>query len=51
MKKFFFYFLIFIIFPLNTFAKVAYIDLKLILKESDVGKFVNDHINKIKNEN
>ena len=51
MKKFFFYFLIFFIFPLNTFAKVAYIDLKLILKESDVGKFVNDHINKIKNEN
>ena len=51
MKKFFFYFLIFIIFPLNTFAKVAYIDLKLILKESDVGKFVNDKIKKIKNEN
>ena len=51
MKKFFFYFLIFFIFPLNTFAKVAYIDLKLILKESDVGKFVNDHINKIENEN
>ena len=51
MKKFYFYFLIFIIFPLNAFAKIAYIDLNLILNKSDVGKFVNEHIDKIKNEN
>tara|TARA_B100000427_G_scaffold117854_1_gene98111 strand:+ start:394 stop:906 length:513 start_codon:yes stop_codon:yes gene_type:complete len=27
--------------------KIAYIDLSLILKESDVGKFINNHITKI----
>ena len=51
MKKFFFYFLVFSIFPLNTFAKIAYIDLNLILNNSEVGKFVNLHIEKIKKEN
>ncbi len=51
MKKFYFYFLILVIFPSNTFAKIAYIDLNLILNMSDVGKFVNTHIEKIRNEN
>ena len=51
MKKFFFYFLVLFIFPINTFAKIAYIDLNLILNNSDVGRFVNSHIEKIKNEN
>ena len=51
MKKFYFYFLILAIFPSNTFAKIAYIDLNLILNMSDVGKFVNTHIEKIRNEN
>ena len=51
MKKIYFYLLILIFFPFNTFAKIAYIDLNLILNKSDVGKFVNAHIEKIKNEN
>ena len=51
MKKFFFYFLVLSIFPLNTLAKIAYIDLNLILNNFDVGKFVNSHIEKIKKEN
>ena len=51
MKKFYFFLLIFIFIPFNTFAKIAYIDLNLILNNSDVGKFVNAHIEKIKNEN
>ena len=51
MKKFLFYFLLLYIFPLNTFAKIAYIDLNFILNNSDVGKFVNLHIEKIKKEN
>ena len=51
MKKFYFFLLILFLFPLNTFAKIAYIDLNLILNKSDVGKFVNEHIDKIKKEN
>ena len=51
MKKFYFFLLILIFFPLNTFAKIAYIDLNLILNKSDVGKFVNEHIEKIKKKN
>ena len=51
MKNFFFYFLVLSIFPLNTFANIAYIDLNLILNNSEVGKFVNLHIEKIKKEN
>ena len=51
MKKFFFYFLVLYIFPFNTFAKIAYIDLNFILNNSEVGKFVNLHIEKIKKEN
>ena len=51
MKKFFFYFLVLYIIPFNTFAKIAYIDLNFILNNSDVGKFVNLHIEKIKKEN
>ncbi len=51
MKKFIIYFLLLSLLPLNTFAKIAYIDLNFILNNSDVGKFVNLHIEKIKNEN
>tara|TARA_B100000989_G_scaffold293196_1_gene270205 strand:- start:529 stop:1038 length:510 start_codon:yes stop_codon:yes gene_type:complete len=51
MKKFYIFLLILFLFPLNTFAKIAYIDLNLILNKSDVGKFVNEHIDKIKKEN
>tara|TARA_B100000989_G_scaffold255943_1_gene204946 strand:- start:655 stop:1164 length:510 start_codon:yes stop_codon:yes gene_type:complete len=51
MKKFYFFLLILIFIPFNTFAKIAYIDLNLILNNSDVGKFVNAHIEKIKKEN
>ena len=50
MKKFYFFLLILIFFPLNTFAKIAYIDLNLILNKSEVGIFVNSRIEKIKNE-
>ena len=50
MKKFYFFLLILIFFPLNTFAKIAYIDLNLILNNSEVGIFVNSHIEKIKKE-
>ena len=50
MKKFYFFLLILIFFPLNTFAKIAYIDLNLILNKSEVGIFVNSHIEKIKKE-
>ncbi len=51
MKKIYFFLLILIFIPFNTFAKIAYIDLNLILNNSDVGKFVNAHIEKIENEN
>ena len=50
MKKFYFFLLILIFFPLNTFAKIAYIDLNLILNKSEVGIFVNSHIEKIRKE-
>ena len=50
MKKFLIYFLLLSLLPLNTFAKIAYIDLNFILNNSDVGKFVNLHIEKIKKE-
>ena len=51
MKKFLIYFLLLSVFPLSTFAKIAYIDLNFILNNSDVGKHVNLHIEKIKKEN
>ena len=50
MKRFYFFLLILISFPLNTIAKIAYIDLNLILNKSEVGIFVNSRIEKIKNE-
>ncbi len=51
MKNFFFYFFIIFFISLNTKAQIVYIDLNLILNKSEVGKFVNAHIEKITNEN
>ena len=51
MKKFFFYTLLLLnIFLLNAKAEIAYIDINHILKTSEVGKHLNLHINKKKNE-
>ena len=49
--KFFFYFLLLLTFSLNTNAQIVYIDLNFILNKSEVGKYVNAHVDKIKNEN
>ena len=47
MKKVILFIIIFLnIFSLSASAKIAYIDINLILKTSDVGKFLNSHIEK-----
>ena len=51
MKNFFFYFFIIFFISINAKAQIVYIDLNLILNKSEVGKFVNAHIEKITNEN
>ncbi len=51
MKKVILFIIIFLnIFSLSASAKIAYIDINLILKTSDVGKFLNSHIEKKKSE-
>ena len=48
MKKYLFLvILIFINFQSDTKAEIAYIDIKLILNESDVGKYLNNYIKEI----
>ncbi len=49
--KFFFYLFVFVFFSVNTNAQIVYIDLNFILNESEVGKYVNAYVDKIKNEN
>ena len=50
MKKIFFFvfFFINVIISTNVKAKIAYIDINYILKTSEVGKFLNAHIEKKK---
>ena len=51
MKKVILFIIIFLnLFSLSASAKIAYIDINLILKTSDVGKFLNSHIEKKKSE-
>ena len=51
MKFFFICLICFNLFIFNTKAQIVYLDINLILNKSEVGKFLNDHIQKIKNEN
>ena len=51
MKKIFFFFLFTIIFNSSAKADIAYIDINLILSKSKVGKFLNNYIEEINNEN
>ena len=51
MKKIFYCLFLFYIFTLSSNAEIAYIDLKLILNESDVGKFLNSHLDGINKKN
>ena len=52
MKKYLFLvILIFINFQSDTKAEIAYIDIKLILNESDVGKYLNNYIKEINDKN
>ena len=52
MKKYFILLiLIFINFQSNLKAEIAYIDIKLILNESEVGKSLNNYIKEINNKN
>ncbi len=48
MKKFFIYFILINCLTLSVKAQIAYIDINLVLNESEVGKFLNSHIEKIK---
>ncbi len=51
MKKILFYIILSVsIFASNTKADIAFIDISYILKTSEVGKHLNSHINKKKNE-
>ncbi len=51
MKKLFLFFILLNLFTLNSKAEIVYIDVNKILNNSDVGKFLNNYIKKIKNEN
>ena len=51
MKNIFILIIIFNLFPSNLRAEIAYIDISFILNNSNVGKSLNIHINKIKNVN
>ena len=51
MKKIFIIIIIFNLFSSNLRAEIAYIDISFILNNSNVGKSLNIHINKIKNVN
>ena len=51
MKKIFILIIIFNLFSSNLRAEIAYIDISFILNNSNVGKSLNIHINKIKNVN
>ena len=51
MKNIFILIIIFNLFPSNLRAEIAYIDISFILNNSNVGKSLNIHINKLKNVN
>ena len=51
MKKIFIIIIIFNLFSSNLRAEIAYIDISFILNNSNVGKSLNIHINKIQNVN
>ena len=51
MKKYFIIiFFIFNIFTFNAYSKIAYIDIKIILNESNVGKSLNSHLKSLNSE-
>ena len=51
MKKFLIIiFFIFNIFTFNAYSKIAYIDIKIILNESNVGKSLNSHLKSLNSE-
>ena len=43
-------FLLFNIFTFNAYSKIAYIDIKIILNESNVGKSLNSHLKSLNSE-
>ena len=43
-------FFIFNIFTINAYSKIAYIDIKIILNESNVGKSLNSHLKSLNSE-
>ncbi len=51
MKNFFIYFILISFFTSSLKAQIAYIDMNLVLNKSEVGKYLNSHIEKIKNKN
>ena len=51
MKKFFIYFILINFLTLSVKAQIAYIDINLVLNKSEVGKYLNSHIEKIKKKN
>ncbi len=51
MKKFFVYFILINCLTLSVKAEIAYIDINLVLNKSEVGKYLNSHIENIKKKN
>ena len=51
MKHLFIYFILIIFFTTSLKAQIAYIDMNLVLNKSEVGKYLNSHIEKIKKKN
>ena len=43
-------FFIFNIFTFNAYSKIAYIDIQIILNESNVGKSLNSHLKSLNSE-
>ena len=51
MKHLFIYFILISFFTTSLKAQIAYIDMNLVLNKSEVGKYLNSHIEKIKKKN
>ena len=51
MKRLFIYFILISFFTTSLKAQIAYIDMNLVLNKSEVGKYLNSHIEKIKKKN
>jgi len=51
MKQFLFFFIFMVSLVPNSYCKIVYIDINLILNQSEIGKILNDYINSKNNEN